>query len=70
MDLPIGFLLGREGGVFISYPDGSLDVGPPEGDMTLGEAFFFSQGNLQRGRTAKEGCLAALPAAGEVNPSF
>ena len=68
LDLQIGSLLGKRDQVFTSYIDQSLVVGHPEGDMTLGEAYFLSQSNFQSGKTAKESCLAIFPAAGETDP--
>lgn len=56
--------------VYIPYIDQSQNVGHLEGDMTSGGAYFFNQGNFQSGMTAKECCLAAFPAAGEIDPSI
>lgn len=70
MDLCIGSFLGRGDQVFISNIDLSQDVGNPEEDMTLDEAYFFSQSNFQSGMTAKECCLVVFPAAGETDPSI
>ena len=56
--------------VYIASIDQSLNVGHLEGDMTSGEAYFFNPGNFQSGMTAKECCLAAFPAAGEIAPSI
>lgn len=53
LDIQTHSLLETEGQVFTPYRDHSLDVGHPERAMTLGEANFFSQDNLQNGMTVR-----------------
>lgn len=62
-------LLGKKVCVFTSYIDQSVGVGHPEGDMTLGEAYVFTQVNFQSENTVKKYCLKVFPASGEIDPS-
>lgn len=70
MELQISwFSAGEKGtGLYLLYWS-VTGVCHSEGDMTLGETYFFIQGNFQSGMTAKEYCLAVFPAAGEIDPS-